>query len=53
MSDTNQILPTELTAPSELSKKIWKFIIEVATSNENCNHVQKAKELLLEISKQL
>jgi hypothetical protein len=57
MSDNENIistqLPTQVTQTSDLSRKIWKFIIEVATSNSNCEHIAKAKELLKEISQTL
>jgi len=57
MSDNENIIPTSLTSEiskaSDISRKIWKFIIEVATSNGNCEHIAKAKELLKEISQTL
>jgi len=57
MSDNENIVPTQLptqvTQASDLSRKIWKFIIEVSTDNGNCQHIAKAKELLKEISQNL
>ena len=57
MSDNENIvptpIPTEVSKASDISRKIWKFIIEVATSNSNCEHIAKAKELLKEISQTL
>jgi hypothetical protein len=57
MSDTENIipttLPTEVSKASDISRKIWKFIIEIATSNGSCEHIAKAKELLKEISQTL
>ena len=53
MSDNENIIPSEISKASDISRKIWKFIIEVATSNSNCEHVNKAKELLKEISQTL
>jgi hypothetical protein len=57
MSDNENIVPTQLptqvTQTSDLSRKIWKFIIEVSTDNGNCQHIAKAKELLREISQNL
>jgi hypothetical protein len=53
MVEAENIVPTEIAKASELSKKIWKFIIEVATSNSNCEHIDKAKQLLKEISQSL
>lgn len=38
---------------TDISKKIWKFLIEIALDNSNCPHVEKAKELLREINKTL
>jgi hypothetical protein len=57
MTDNENIvptqLPTEIAKASELSKKIWKFIIEVSTDSGNCQHIAKARELLKEISQNL
>jgi hypothetical protein len=57
MVDTTEVLPTQLTQEisraSDISKKIWKFLIEVATDNSNCTHIEKARQLLKEISQTL
>jgi hypothetical protein len=53
MVDANNVLPTDLTKTTDLSRKIWKFILSVATDNTNCNHVNEAKQLLKEISQNL
>jgi hypothetical protein len=57
MSDNENIVPTNLTTEiaktSDISKKIWKFIIEVSTDEGNCQHIAKAKQLLKEISQTL
>jgi hypothetical protein len=57
MTNQEGILPTQLTQEisraSDISKKIWKFLIEVATSEGNCEHIAKAKQLLKEISQTL
>jgi len=53
MANEENILPAELTKTADISRKIWKFIIEIATDNSNCPHVNRAKELLRELSQTL
>jgi len=53
MTEETNVLTNQLVAQSELTRKIWKFIIDVATDNSNCQHVEKAKQLLREISQTL
>lgn len=50
MNEENIQIPQQLTQPTDLSKKIWKFLLEIALSNATCEHVEKAKQLLREIS---
>jgi len=53
MPEETDILKSELVQQNEIIKKIWKFIIETALDNSNCDHVNKAKELLKELTKNL
>lgn len=53
MTEENIQVPVNVIQASELSRKILKFIMETALSNENCSHVEKAKQLLKEISSSL
>jgi len=53
MADAENVIANELMKTTDISRKIWKFIIEVATSNGNCEHIEKAKQLLKEISQSL
>jgi hypothetical protein len=53
MDQDQNIISTQLVQGTEISRKIWKFIIEVATDNGNCQHIEKAKQLLKEISQNL
>jgi len=53
MTEESNIMPTDVIKASEISRKVWKFIIEIATSEGNCEHIAKAKELLKELSQTL
>jgi hypothetical protein len=53
MDQDQNIIANQLVQGTEISRKIWKFIIEVATDNGNCSHIEKAKQLLKEISQNL
>ena len=50
MADNEIQVPQQITQPTDLSKKIWKFLLEIALSNATCEHVEKAKQLLKDIS---